>query len=114
MKYSEIPQEVLKACPCLIGEHRGSVIERVEWVDKQDGTAKGFVKATHLFEIGQGSVIQSIRIDEPIARNIEDPKQVKPLFKRGSKYLLSLQSLKKEKGNLDGRLVAGSVPVELV
>lgn len=114
MKYSDIPEVIVESCPCLIGEYRGSIIERVEWVDKQDGKAKGFVKATHLFEIGKGSVIQSIRIDESVPRTIEDPNLVKRRFKKGSRYLLSLQSMKNDKGNLEGRLVAGSDPVELV
>lgn len=113
MKKAEIPIEILSAGPCLIGEYRGSKVERVEWVDKTDGKAKGFVKAVHLFEYGAGASLQAIRIEQRVPATITDPKEVKVTFKRGAVYLLKLQQLKNDKGNLDGSLVMGSVPVEL-
>ena len=113
MKYSDIPEAIVAAGACLIGEYRGSQVERVEWVDRNDGKAKGFVKCTHLFEMGIGGAVKAIRVDEPIPKTVMDPNEVKVSLKRGSRYLMSLQILKNDRGNLDARLVAGSVPVEL-
>lgn len=113
MKKSEIPIEILNAGPCLIGEYRGSKIERVDYVDKKDGKAKGFVKVTHLVEVGLGGAVTAVRVDEKVPETITDPAQVKVPYKRGGTYLLRLSSLSSDKGNLEGRLFAGSAVVEL-
>jgi hypothetical protein len=113
MKKSEIPIEILNAGPCLIGEYRGTKVERIDFVDKKDGKAKGFIKATHLVEVGLGGAVSAVRVDEKIPENITDPAQVKVPYKRGGFYLFRLASLTNDKGNLEGRLVAGSAVVEL-
>lgn len=113
MKKSEIPIEILNAGPCLIGEYRGSKVERIDYVDKKDGKAKGFVKATHLFEVGVGGTVTAIRVDEKIQESITDPAQVKVPYKRGMFYLVRLASLTNDKGNLEARSVAGSALLEL-
>jgi hypothetical protein len=113
MKKSEIPIEILSAGPCFIGEYRGSKVESISYVDKTDGKAKSFIRVSHLFEIGAGASVQAIRVEERVPATVTDPKEVKVTFKRGLQYLLSLQGLRIEKGNVDASLVTGSVPVEL-
>jgi len=113
MKKSEIPQEILSAGPLFIGEYRGSLVELIQWVDKTDGKAKDFVKAVHLFEVVIAGAVQPIRVEERVPPAITDPAAVKVPYKRGHSYLVSLNQLRNERGNLDARLSVGSVPVEL-
>ncbi|MDA7673525.1 hypothetical protein OAM04_00075 [bacterium] len=113
MKTEELLKTMLDLGLCFSGEYRGSQIERVEWVDKVDGKAKGFVKAMHLFEFGVGGSVKSIRIEQPLPKTIEDPKQVEVTLQRGKRYLLQLLNLDKNRDNIWGRLNPEFEPVEV-
>lgn len=114
MNNAEMLKTMLDLGLCFSGEYRGSQVERVEWVDKNDGKAKGFVKATHLFEFGKTGAVNSVRIEQPIPRTIEDPKEVKVTLERGKRYLMQLSSFDKYRDDLKGRLNPDFVPVEIV
>lgn len=113
MKESNIPDELLEGS-FLIGECRGGIVDQIGYVDKKDGRSKDFLKLTYLFEVGKASAIKSVKVDVPLDPKIVDPGEVKMELKRGHRYLLRLQSLRTERGNTEARLVAGSVPVEIV
>lgn len=113
MKELELSEAIRAAGPCLIGEHRGSLVELVEFVDKKDGKAKSFVKATHLFEFGSGNSFRSIRIDQNFPANVETPNDAEIPFQRGKIYLIQLQGLEIQRGNLSGRISPMFDPLEI-
>lgn len=113
MKKEQLLSKMDSLGPCFCGEYRGSKVERVEWIDKTDGKKKPFVTSTHLFEFGEAGLVQSVRIDQPVDREIMDPAQVKIPFTRGRRYLIQLTGLRFEKGSASARMSSRFTPIEL-
>lgn len=113
MKDQDFKKAVLAAGPCFVGEFRGCSVEKVEWVDKKDGKASSFVKASHLFEFGAGGIVQGITIEQSFPAVIKEPGDVQIPFQRGKRYLLRLQKLDKERRTLNGRMDSMFEPMEV-
>lgn len=104
MKTTDLWKIVQGIGPCFIGEYRGSLLEKVRWVDKTDGKANEFVKGGHLFEFGTGGAVQSITIDQTYPNTIKEIQDVIPPFIRGQRYLLRLRKLETDRRSLKGTL----------
>ena len=113
MKPADIWKLVQSIGPCLIAEYRGSMVEKVRWVDKNDGKARGFVKAEHLFEFGNGAVVQSITLEQMYPDTVQEPQDVVLTFTRGQRYLLRIRGLDTERRTIKGRLDPSFEPVAL-
>jgi len=113
VKRSELLKTISGVGPCFIGEYRGSMVEKVQWVDKKDGKAHSFISVTHQFEFGTGQQVQQIKIDERFPETVREVGDVQVKFKRGSSYFLLLGHFERFKRNLVGKLDPSFEPVEI-
>ena len=112
MKKSELPKFIAGIGPCLLGEYRGSLVEKRGWVDKEDGEKKTYIAVVHQFEYGSGQRLRQIGVKE-YAPHASEPGDVKVTFKRGKTYLMLLLALETFKGQLSGKLDLTFEPLEI-
>ena len=61
----------------LVGEYRGSAVTVVEYLDKESGKKESYVKVVHSVEVRGAPGLETIHLQERIAREITTPEQYK-------------------------------------
>ena len=115
MTRDELVMQVLQGILVLVGDYRGSHAEPTGYVDKKSGQAIRSVRAIHLVEC-----IWYDRVDRVLLMQYfgggATLEQVAATFtyERGRKYVFYLDSFKRERGQLTGRLAGWDPePLEL-
>src|SRR5437667_11870931 len=106
MTTDELVKQVLQGILVLVGEYRGSHAEMAGYVDKKSGEAIRHVRAIHLVECVWYDRVDRVLLMQYFADNITRVEQAIETFRyeRGRKYVYCLESFKRERGQLTGRL----------
>lgn len=88
----------------IVAEYRASHVGKREFVDKDDGKAKGKVTARHLIEISGANGLDSITLFQSVPLTVTDPSSVKIPWEKGKRYAFPLVTLAREKGKTSGLL----------
>jgi hypothetical protein len=105
MTTDELVKQVLKGVLVLVGDYRGSHAEMAGYVDRKSGQAIRSVRAIHLVEC-----VWYDRVDRVVLMQYfgggATLEQAAATFRyeRGRKYVFYLESFKRERGQLTGRL----------
>jgi hypothetical protein len=105
MTTDELVTQVLQGILVLVGNYRGSHAEAAGYVDKKSGQAIRSVRAIHLVEC-----VWYDRVDRVVLMQYfgggATLEQAAATFRyeRGRKYVFYLESFKRERGQLTGRL----------
>jgi hypothetical protein len=105
MTTDELTKQVLQGILVLVGEYRGSHAEAAGYVDRKSGQAIRSVRAIHIVEC-----VWYDRVDRVVLMQYfgggATLEQAAATFKyeRGRKYVFYLDSFKRERGQLTGRL----------
>ena len=105
MTTDELVRQILQGILVLVGEYRGSHAEMAGYVDKKSGQAIRSVRAIHLVEC-----VWYDRVDRVVLMQYfgggATLEQAAATFRyeRGRKYVFYLDSFKRERGQLTGRL----------
>jgi hypothetical protein len=110
----ELVKQVLRGNTLLVGEYRGSHAEVAGYVDKKTGQAIRYVRGIHLVECDWYGRINRVLLFEYFPETVASVEQAEATFRyeRGRKYVFYLESFKRERGQLSGR-VAGWDPEPL-
>jgi hypothetical protein len=110
----ELVKQVVRGNTLLVGEYRGSHAEVAGYVDKKTGQAIHYVRGIHLVECDWYGRINRVLLFEYFPESIGSVEEAEATFtyQRGRKYVFYLESFKRERGQLTGR-VAGWDPEPL-
>jgi hypothetical protein len=114
MTTGELVKQVLRGNLVLVGEYRGSHAEMAGYVDKKSGQAIRYVRGIHLVECDWYGRVDRVLLFEYFPENVGSVEQAAATFtyERGRKYVFYLESFKRERGQLTGR-IAGWDPEPL-
>ena len=106
MTTDDLVKQLLQGILVLVGEYRGSHAEMAGYVDKKSGQAIRYVRAIHLVECVWYDRVDRVLLMQYFAGNIATVEQATATFtcERGRKYVFYLESFKRERGQLTGRL----------
>src|ERR1700751_5266585 len=106
MTTAELVNQVLQGILVLVGEYRGSHAEMAGYVDRKSGQAIRYVRAIHLVECLWYERVDRVLLTQYFPENVGTVEQVTAGFtyERGRKYVFYLDSFKRERGQLTGRL----------
>jgi hypothetical protein len=89
----------------IVAEYRASNVSKREFVDKEDGKAKGKVSVRHLIEMSGSRGIDSVTLFQSVPESVTDPATIKIEWVKGQRYAFPLVSIGREKGkNTSGLL----------
>jgi hypothetical protein len=102
----ELVKQLLKGILVLVGDYRGSHAEITGYVDKKTGQAIQHVRAIHLVECVWYDRVDRVVLMQYFGDNITRVEQARKTFRyeKGRKYVFYLESFKRERGQLSGRL----------
>jgi hypothetical protein len=106
MTTGELVKQVLQGILVLVGEYRGSHAEMAGYVDRKSGQAIHSVRAIHLVECLWHGRVDRVLLMEYFQDTIGSVDEAEATFtyERGRKYVFYLESFKRERGQLIGRL----------
>ena len=106
MTRDELVKQVLQGSLVLVGEYRGSEAEMAGYVDKKTGQAIHYIRGIHLVECHWYGRVDRVLLLEYFGDNVGSVDEAKETFtyERGRKYVFYLESFKRERGQLIGRL----------
>lgn len=93
MKKSEVLAFLEKGGIYMIGEYRSSKVDEVKYRDKVTGKGAKFASHLHVVETGDTTVTVQDRVEEGV-----DVATLKPLFAKGTKVLVRVDSLERVQG----------------
>ena len=114
MTADELVKQVLKGILLLVGAYRGSHAEMAGYVNKKSGQAIQYVRGIHLVECFFYDRVDRVLLYEYFPETVGSVEEAEATFtyERGRKYVFDLESFKRERGQLTGR-VAGWDPEPL-
>src|SRR5882724_1928611 len=106
MTTGELVKQVLQGILVLVGEYRGSHAEMAGYVDRKSGQAIHSIRAIHLVECLWYGRVDRVLLMEYFQDTIGSVDEAEATFtyERGRKYVFYLESFKRERGQLIGRL----------
>jgi hypothetical protein len=106
MTTDDLVKQLLQGILVLIGEYRGSHAEMAGFVDRKSGQAIRHVRAIHLVECVWYDRVDRVLLMQYFGSNIATIEQATATFRyeRGQKYVFYLESFKRERAQLTGRL----------
>jgi hypothetical protein len=108
MTTDELVRQVLQGILVIVGEYRGSHAELAGYVDKKTGNAIKYVRALHLAECVWYDRVDRVLLTQYFPESVTRVEQAAATFRyeRGRKYVFYLESFKRERGQLMGRLAS--------
>jgi hypothetical protein len=102
----DLVKQIVQGILVLVGEYRGSHAEMAGYVDRKSGHAIRYVRAIHLVECLWYERVDRVLLTQYFPENFGTIEQVAASFtyERGRKYVFYLDSFKRERGQLTGRL----------
>ena len=105
MTTDELVRQVLQGILVLVGEYRGSHAESAGYVDKKSGQAIHCVRAIHLVECVWHDRVDRVLLMQYFGGGATLEEATATFrYERGRKYVFYLDSFKRERGQLTGRL----------
>jgi len=105
MTTDELLRQVLQGNLILVGEYRGSHAEMAGYVDKKSGQAIRSVRAIHLVECVWYDRVDRVLLMQYFGGGATLEQAAATFrYERGRKYVFYLESFKRERGQLTGRL----------
>src|SRR5436305_812193 len=116
MTTDELVRQILQGILVLVGEYRGSHAENAGYVDKKSGQAIRSVRAIHLVECVWYDRVDRVLLMQYFGGGATVEQAAATFrYERGRKYVFYLESFKRERGQLTGRLGEGDPePLEIV
>jgi hypothetical protein len=105
MTTDELLKQVLQGNLILVGDYRGSHAEMAGYVDKKSGQAIRSVRAIHLVECVWYDRVDRVLLMQYFGGGATIEQAAATfIYERGRKYAFYLESFKRERGQLTGRL----------
>jgi hypothetical protein len=105
MTTDELVKQVLQGILVLIGDYRGSHAEMTGYVDKNSGQAIRSVRAIHLVECVWYDRVDRVLLMQYFGGGATLEQATATFrYEKGRKYVFYLDSFKRERGQLTGRL----------
>jgi len=105
MTADELTKQVLQGILLLVGEYRGSHAEAAGYMDKKSGQAIRSVRAIHLVECVWYDRTDRVVLMQYFGGGATLEQAVATFrYEKGRKYVFYLDSFKRERGQLTGRL----------
>jgi hypothetical protein len=105
MTTDELVKQVLQGILVLVGEYRGSHAEAAGYVDKKSGQAIRDVRAIHLVECVWYDRVDRVVLMQYFGGGATIEQAAATFrYEKGRKYVFYLDSFKRERGQLTGRL----------
>src|SRR6266446_8090282 len=106
MTTEQLLRRVLQGCLGLVGDYRGSHAEMAGYVNKKTGQAIQYVRGIHLVECFFYDRVGRVLLYEHFPETVGSVDEAKATFtyECGRKYVFYLESFKRERGQLTGRL----------
>src|SRR6266480_7808051 len=107
MTREELLKQVLQGFLVLVGDYRGSHAEMAGYVDKKTGQAIHYIRGIHLVECFFYDRVDRVLLYEYFPETVGSVEEAEATFtyERGRKYAFYLEWIKRERGQLIGRLV---------
>lgn len=106
----EVKPEVLlkylmQGAPLLVGEYRGTKIDKVDYTDSQTGKPASFLKVTHSVEVEDAKgQVEHLDVSERQPKEVDSPDKVVIGLRKGQRVALRLQGLQRVKGRLEASI----------
>jgi hypothetical protein len=105
MTTDELVKQVLQGVLVLVGDYRGSHAEMAGYVDKKSGQAIRSVRAIHLVECVWYDRVDRVVLMQYFGGGATVEEATATFrYEKGRKYVFYLDSFKRERGQLTGRL----------
>ena len=105
MTRDDLLMQVLQGVLVLVGDYRGSHAEMAGYVDKKSGQAIHSVRAIHLVECVWYDRVDRVLLMQYFGGGATLEQATATFrYERGRKYVFYLESFKRERGQLTGRL----------
>ena len=105
MTTEELAKQVLQGILVLVGDYRASHAEMAGYVDKKSGQAIRYVRAIHLVECVWYDRVDRVLLMQYFGAGATLEEAAATFtYEKGRKYVFYLESFKRERGQLTGRL----------
>ncbi len=104
MTLFELLNETYRGRLLLVGEYRGSKVEKAGYVDKKSGEAIHYVRVIHLIESACIGSFDSVLLYQRLSVAVEDFEKVIVPYLKGRRYVFFLAGFKVDRGLVSGSL----------